>query len=98
MILPTVEKELTFVGQVEVDPITKNPIGFAPPPKQWKPWNKVRLAVGDLPAFSTILGDGVTPFEGPAVLIGLDVLAQRQVILEAGPDDKRARRVWVSPS
>lgn len=35
--------------------------------------------------FSQLLGDGDArkPFKGPAALIGLDVLAQRRVVLEA---------------
>jgi len=93
--LPLVTQQLSFVG----DPTVRNGqlLGFAPPPASWKPWAPVPLAVGDLPAFSSILGDGVRPFTGPAALIGLDVLAQRRILLEAGDPKTRARRVFVSP-
>lgn len=95
--LPTVKQALTFAGDVRQDPKTGRPLGFLAPPSEWKPWDPVQLAIGDIPAFSTILGDGRTPYEGPAALIGLDVLAQRRVILEAGRGDPRRRRVLVSP-
>jgi hypothetical protein len=98
MTLPVVKQTLTFSGEVEQDPQTGRPIGFAPPPSDWKPWDPVQMAIGDIPAFSTILGDGRTPYQGPAALIGLDVLAQRRVILEAAGDNSRRRRVFVSPS
>lgn len=97
MTLPVVKQTLTFLGEVQQDPATGRPIGFAPPPTDWKPWNPVQTAIGDIPAFSTILGDGRTPFQGPAALIGLDVLAQRRVVLEAARDESRRRRVFVSP-
>ena len=71
--------------------------GFAPPPPEWKNWDAVPIAIGDIPAFSTILGDGITPYQGPAALIGLDILSQRRIILEGGDDDTRRRRVFVSP-
>lgn len=98
MRLPVVEQQLTFAGEVERDPATGRPSGFAPPPSDWTPWDPIQMAVGDIPAFSTILGDGVTPFDGPAALIGLDVLAQRRVVLEAAQDSSRRRRVFVSPA
>jgi hypothetical protein len=94
--LPIVKQELTFTGDVEKDSSGK-PIGFYPPPMGWKNWDPVNLAIGDLPAFSSILGDGVTPYDGPAALVGLDILAQRRVILEAGRDKTRRRRVYMSP-
>jgi hypothetical protein len=95
--LPIVEhQKLTFTGDIEKDSSGK-PIGFVPPPKNWKDWDPVNLAVGDLPAFSSILGDGVTPYDGPAALVGLDIIGQRRVILEAGRDKTRRRRVFVSP-
>ena len=64
-----------------------------------KEFAPVQLAVGDIPAFSTILGDGREPYKGPAALIGLDILSQRRIILEtAEPGNySRQRRVWVSP-
>lgn len=58
---------------------------------------------GDLPVFSQLLGDGDgrKPFKGPAALIGLDVLAQRRVVLEAIPPALartvgRRRRLFVA--
>eukprot|EP00980_Cylindrotheca_fusiformis_P018120 scaffold5827_cov97-Cylindrotheca_fusiformis.AAC.4 len=97
LLLPAVKKQLTFTGDAIIDPKTRAPSGFESPPPQWKPWNDVMLTVGDIPAFSTILGDGRTPYQGPAALIGLDVLAQRRVILEAGKGNSRQRRVYVAP-
>mmetsp|Transcript_21828 Transcript_21828/g.46077 ORF Transcript_21828/g.46077 Transcript_21828/m.46077 type:complete len:340 (-) Transcript_21828:61-1080(-) len=95
--LPTVRKQLSYVGNPIVDPESKRPVGFESPPASWNPWDPVQLAVGDIPVFSNILGDGVTPFEGPAALIGLDILAQRRVILEAGTSNSRRRKVAVGP-
>lgn len=97
LLLPTVKKQLSFVGDPIVDPKTGRPLGFTKPPADWKPWDPVQVAVGDIPVFSLILGDGVTPYRGPAALIGLDILAQRRVILEAGNGNSRARKVAVSP-
>jgi hypothetical protein len=58
---------------------------------------------GDLPVFAQLLGDGDArkPFNGPAALIGLDVLAQRRVVLEAIPPALartvgRRRRLFVA--
>ena len=50
-------------------------------------------AIGDLPVFSQLLGDGVAPYKGPAGIIGLDILSQRRVILETGAG--RKRRLYV---
>ena len=97
MTLPVIKQTLTFSGDVQRDPTTGIPTGFAPPPSDWKPWDPIQMAIGDIPAFSTILGDGRTPFQGPAALIGLDVLAQRRVLFEAARDASRGRRVFVSP-
>lgn len=94
--LPTAKKELTFLGEITRDAAGK-PTGFASPPLQWTNWKPVQLAVGDLPAFANLLGDGVTPYRGPGALLGLDVLSQRRVILEAARDDTRRRRVFISP-
>lgn len=72
-------------------------IAFAPAPAGWRPWDAVPAAVGDLPVFSQLLGDGKTPFDGPAALIGLDVLSQRRVVLGAGRGQEgRRRRLFVS--
>lgn len=98
MTLPTVRKQLSYVGNPIFDPDSKRPIGFEAPPANWKPWDPVQIAVGDIPVFSQILGDGVTPYEGPAALIGLDILAQRRVVLEAGESNSRRRKVAISPS
>jgi hypothetical protein len=97
LLLPTVKKQISFVGDPIIDPKTGRPSAFNQPPPEWKPWDAVQLAVGDIPVFSQILGDGITPYQGPAALIGLDILAQRRVILEAGPGTSRARKVAVSP-
>ena len=96
--LPTTKTRLDFVGNAVMDSSTGRPTGFEPPPKNWKAWDPIQLAVGDIPVFSEILGDGRTPYQGPAALIGLDILAQRRVILEAGTGRTRARKVAVSPS
>ena len=93
--LPTLSQRLTFTGDVLRDQQTGRPIGFAPPPSNWKLWDETRLAIGDLPAFETVLGDGKTAYRGPAALIGLDVLAQRRVIIETGAFGTRQRRVFV---
>jgi hypothetical protein len=50
------------------------------------------MVVADLPVFPELLGDGVTPYLGPAALLGLDVLSQRRVIFEAASDEVRSRR------
>jgi hypothetical protein len=85
--------QFTFTG----NPTRSKAAGltFDQPPRGWQAWQPVTAAVGDLPVFSQLLGDGVTPFNGPAALIGLDVLAQRRVVLGAtGPG--RARSLFVS--
>ncbi|KAG7355088.1 aspartyl protease [Nitzschia inconspicua] len=98
LLLPTVKKQISFVGDPIVDPKSGKPTGFEKPPSNWKAWDPVQVAVGDIPVFSQILGDGVTPYQGPAALIGLDILSQRRLILEAGTDNSRARKVAVSPN
>jgi hypothetical protein len=95
--LPTIKKRLSYAGNHIIDPKSGRPIGFKSPPASWKPWDTVRIAVGDLPVFSNILGDGVTPYDGPAALIGLDVLAQRRIVLEAKSDTSRRRKFAISP-
>lgn len=69
-------------------------VGFQEPPVDWKPWEPIHVAVGDLPAFSNVLGDGVTPYRGPAVLIGLDVLSQRRIILQGS--ETRHRQIFIT--
>lgn len=96
--LPTIQKSLTFAGEAKTDNQGQL-AGFESAPSNWKPWKPVFLAVGDLPVFPQVLGDGVHPYTGPAALIGLDVLAQRRVIIEsAGQARTRRRRLFVSPS
>eukprot|EP00816_Leptocylindrus_hargravesii_P010377 CAMPEP_0196822242 /NCGR_PEP_ID=MMETSP1362-20130617/82704_1 /TAXON_ID=163516 /ORGANISM="Leptocylindrus danicus, Strain CCMP1856" /LENGTH=396 /DNA_ID=CAMNT_0042201743 /DNA_START=79 /DNA_END=1265 /DNA_ORIENTATION=- len=80
--MPTRSVPLTFCGDAVRDPQSGR-VSFEPPPSNWKPWESV-VAVGDLAVFSSLLGDGKSPYNGPAVLIGLDILSQRQVVLEAG--------------
>lgn len=71
---------------------TAGNLKFAPPAPSWQPWEPIDIAVGDLPAFPQLLGDGTKPYRGPALLLGLDVLSQRRLIIEAGTDDKSRRR------
>ena len=93
--LPTKKVQLTFAGDPQKG--SGGGLTFAPPPRQWRPWDPVELAVGDLPIFSQLLGDGRKPFSGPAALIGLDLLAQRRVILGSGQAAGRRRQLYVSP-
>mmetsp|Transcript_19894 Transcript_19894/g.47389 ORF Transcript_19894/g.47389 Transcript_19894/m.47389 type:complete len:212 (-) Transcript_19894:127-762(-) len=96
MPLSTHSVRLTFQG----DPIRvqnmQGTLRFAPPPPTWNSWDAVDIAVGDLPLFSQVLGDGSRPFQGPAALLGLDVLSQRRVVLEARVGSGRKRRLFVS--
>eukprot|EP00879_Flechtneria_rotunda_P012157 GHRR01012697.1.p1 GENE.GHRR01012697.1~~GHRR01012697.1.p1 ORF type:complete len:211 (+),score=60.25 GHRR01012697.1:694-1326(+) len=92
--LPTTNISFTFAGEAVKD--RRGQLQFEPPPRNWTPWAPVMAAVGDLPVFSQLLGDGRTPFQGPAALIGLDVWAQRRVIIEGGSDSNRKRRLFVS--
>ncbi|KAF6250944.1 hypothetical protein COO60DRAFT_1298685 [Scenedesmus sp. NREL 46B-D3] len=91
---PTTSVSFTFAGDASKDPRTGQ-LSFEPPPREFKPWAPVMAAVGDLPVFSQLLGDGRTPFQGPAALIGLDVWAQRRVVIEAGTQAGRQRRLFV---
>lgn len=92
MTLPISPKQtLTFVGNPQLE--QGRLVGFQQPPVDWKPWNPVNVAVGDLPAFSNILGDGITPYQGPAVLIGLDILSQRRIVLQGS--ETRRRSIFV---
>lgn len=85
----------THTGDARKDTRTGK-LAFEQPPRDWKPWQPVMAAVGDLPVFSQLLGDGRTPFDGPAALIGLDVWGQRRVAIEAGRQAGRKRRLFVS--
>ncbi|KAL3810302.1 hypothetical protein ACHAXA_007026 [Cyclostephanos tholiformis] len=99
MELPTITQSFSFAGEARKDPTTGRLLGFDPPPAQWKPWKGVQIAVADLPVFPELLGDGITPYQGPAALLGLDVLSQRRVIFEAaaaGMEKSRRRRLFVS--
>ena len=99
LLLPILQsqKQLSFVGNAQVDSASGIATGFDRPPAEWKPWDSVPLAIGDIPAFSSALGDGRTPYQGPAALIGLDILGQRRFLLQAGTGNSRLRRVFVAP-
>ncbi|KAF8058088.1 Prep [Scenedesmus sp. PABB004] len=90
---PTTAVQFTFAGDASKD--TAGRLVFAPPPSGWRPWAPVTAAVGDLPVFSQLLGDGRTPFTGPAALIGLDVWGQRRLVIGAGTQAGRQRRLFV---
>lgn len=93
MNLPISSKQaLTFVGDPRIE--QGRIVGFQEPPTDWNAWEPVNVAVGDLPAFSNVLGDGITPYRGPAVLIGLDILSQRRVILQGS--ETRRRKIFIS--
>lgn len=94
--LPMKNIAFTFSGDIQQDSSGKP--SFGQPPKSWRPWEPVQVGIGDLPVFSELLGDGRRPYQGPAVLIGLDILSQRRVIMEAGVVGTRRRRLFVSPS
>eukprot|EP00887_Chlorella_sp_A99_P000088 scaffold16.g88.t1 len=96
--LPITEIQVTFVGDVSRG--GDGGLSFAPPPAGWRPWAPVQVAVGELPAFAQLLSrDGKTPFKGPAMLVGLDVLSQRRVVIGAGyGKEGRARQLYVGPS
>ncbi len=86
------QQSLTFVGEPRMD--QGRIVGFQEPPTDWRFWKPISLAVGDLPAFSNVLGDGVTPYRGPAVLIGLDILSQRRIIFKGS--DTRRRQIFIA--
>ena len=93
LMLPTHELQFTYLGEASKD--NSGQVKFEDPPPSFKPWDPVTVGIGDLPVFSQLLGDGVTPYNGPAVLLGLDVLSQRRVILETGRG--RARKMYAGP-
>ena len=71
----------------------KTKASFTAPPSDFMPWDKIQVAVGDLPVFSQLLGDGRTPYKGPTGIVGLDILTQRRLILETS--STRQRRIYV---
>ena len=93
--LSTTNLSFTFVGESYRDS-NSGQLLFQNPPSNWKPWNEVTVAVGDLPVFSQLLGNGVKSYNGPAVLLGLDILSQRRIILETGRG--RKRNLYISPN
>ena len=88
-LLPTKSIGLSYVG----NPKSRTNMSFEGPPSDFKPWDQVQVAVGDLPVFSQLLGDGRTPYKGPAGIVGLDILTQRRLILETSAT--RQRRIYV---
>ena len=102
MYIPTKKIEFTFCGEAIFNEKGDTVVGFVPPPPKWNPWKPVLTGIGDLPMFDLVLGTEKKPFEGPAALIGMDVLSQRRVILESCAIDKktgkRAGRMFVSNS
>ena len=93
-VLPTTRVQLTFAGAASKG--GEGRYTFAPPPPQWRPWEPVVAAVGDLPVFAQLLGDGRKPYDGPAALVGLDILSQRRVVIGAGAGARgRARPLLV---
>ena len=88
-LLPTKSIGLSYVG----NPKSRTNMSFEGPPSDFKPWDQVQVAVGDLPVFSQLLGDGRTPYKGPAGVVGLDILTQRRLILETSAT--RQRRIYV---
>ena len=85
--LPTTDVQLSYVGG------QKTKASFTAPPSDFMPWDKIQVAVGDLPVFTQLLGDGRTPYKGPAGIVGLDILTQRSLILETS--STRQRRIYV---
>lgn len=94
LIMPTASVQFTFAGNV-YQGSSPNDLRFEEPPDNFKPWDSVSLAIGDLPVFKDLLGDGKSEYTMPTVLVGLDILAQRRIILESGKG--RARRIFVAP-
>lgn len=94
-LLPTATVGLSYCGNPTManDNEANSTMAFEAPPNEWKPWSDINVAIGDLPVFSQLLGDGRTPFRGPAGIIGLDILSQRRLILETSSG--RQRRMYV---
>ena len=94
LLMPTATVQFSFAGNA-YQGSSPNDLRFEDPPSKFKPWDKVSLAIGDLPVFRDLLGDGKSEYTMPTVLVGLDILAQRRIILESGKG--RARRIFVAP-
>lgn len=94
LLMPTASVQFSFAGNV-YQGSSPNDLRFEDPPSNFKPWDKVSLAIGDLPVFRDLLGDGKSDYTMPTVLVGLDILAQRRIILESGKG--RSRRIFVAP-
>jgi hypothetical protein len=92
--MPTASVKFTFAGNAYKGS-SPNDLRFEEPPSNFKPWDSVSLAIGDLPVFKDLLGDGKSEYTMPTVLVGLDILAQRRIILESGKG--RTRRIFVAP-
>lgn len=94
-VAPTTPVQFTFAGAAARE---DGKFRFEAPPPGWQPWQPVVAAVGDLPVFAQLLGDGTKPFDGPAAVLGLDVLSQRRVVVAAGVNKPgRVRQLFVSP-
>ncbi len=92
-LLPTATVGLSYCGNPTKKSKAQATMAFEAPPREWKPWSDIDVAIGDLPVFSQLLGDGSTQYRGPAGIIGLDILSQRRLILETSAG--RQRRVYV---
>ena len=93
-VLPIAPLQLTYAGEASKGP--SGALAFDPPAPGWQPWEPVKAAVGELPVFAQLLAQDGKEFTGPAALIGLDVLAQRRVVIGAGVGLRgRARRLFV---
>lgn len=86
-LLSTTDIQLSYVGG------QKTKASFTAPPSDFMPWDKIQVAVGDLPVFTQLLGDGRTPYKGAAGIVGLDILTQRRLILETS--STRQRKIYV---
>jgi len=96
ILMPLTQLGLSYCG----NPITQDNksstaimASFQSPPSDWKSWDPIQIAIGDLPIFDNLLGDGRTPYRGPSGIIGLDVLSQRRLILETSSG--RQRKIYV---
>ena len=67
-------------------------VGFTYPPSRLKPRNPVLAGIVNLPAFEVLLGTKTNPFQGPAAVIGMNILSQRRIILESRNRDGSGRR------